>query len=68
MYINYNIVNGKEYGTVTTSVRKGKSVSKGEQIYLGRVVDKENGIFKSRERGLFKYDITTNSYLSLIHI
>ena len=62
MYINYNIVNGKEYGTVTTSVRKGKSVSKGEQIYLGRVVDKVNGIFKSRERGLFKYDITTNSY------
>ena len=65
MYINYNIVSGKEYGTVTTSVRKGKSVTKGEQIYLGRVIDKENGIFRNRERGLFKYDLATNSYSSV---
>ena len=65
MYINYNIVNGKEYGTVTASVRKGKSVSKGKQIYLGRVIDKENGIFKNRERGLFKYDLATDSYSSV---
>lgn len=62
MYINYSIVNGKEYGTLTTSDRKRKSVSKGEQIYFRRVVDKVNGIFKSRERGLFKYDIVTNMY------
>ena len=48
MYINYNIVNGIEYGTVTTSVRDGKKVGKSKGIYLGRVIDKERGIFKSR--------------------
>ena len=54
MYINYNTVHGKEYATVTSSVRKGGSVLKGEQIYLGRVIDKSRGIYKSRERGLFR--------------
>ena len=62
MYINYNTVGGIEYGTLTTSVRKGSKVGKGDQIYLGRVVDKERGIFKSRSRGLFTYDLNTNSF------
>ncbi len=62
MYINYNTVNGIEYGTLTSSVRSGRKVGKGEQIYLGRVIDKERGIFKSRERGLFTYDLATNSF------
>ena len=62
MYINYNTVGGIEYGTATTSVRTGNKVSKGDQIYLGRVVDKERHIFKSRERGLFVYDLDTNSF------
>jgi hypothetical protein len=62
MYINYNTVGGIEYGTVTRSVRNGKSVGKGDQLYLGRVIDKDRGIFKSRERGLFTYDIETNTF------
>lgn len=62
MYINYNKVGGIEYGTATTSVRKGQKVGKGEQIYLGRVLDKERGIFKNRERGVFVYDIKSNSF------
>ena len=62
MYISYNIVGGIEYGTVTNSVRTGKKVGKDNQIYLGRVIDKERGIFKSRERGLFVYDIETNTF------
>lgn len=62
MYINYNMVGGIEYGTATSSVRDGNKVCKGEQIYLGRVIDKELGIFKSRERGLFAYDVVTNSF------
>lgn len=65
MYINYNTIGGIEYGTVTSSVRTGKKVSKGDQIYLGRVIDKERGIFKSRERGLFVYDIETNTFGSV---
>lgn len=62
MYINYNTVGGIEYGTATTSVRTGNKVGKGDQIYLGRVIDKERHIFKSRERGLFVYDLGTNSF------
>lgn len=62
MYINYNTVGGIEYATAVTSVRKGTKVGKGDQIYLGRVIDKEKSIFKSRERGLFVYDIDTNTF------
>jgi hypothetical protein len=45
VYINYNTVSGIEYATATHSVRKGSSVGKGEQIYLGRVLDKGKAIF-----------------------
>lgn len=62
MYINYNMVGGTEYATLTSSIRKGKKVSKGQQIYLGRVLDKERGIFKSRERGVFMYNLETNTF------
>lgn len=62
MYINYNIVGGIEYGTATTSVRNGHKVGKSEQIYLGRVIDKERGIFKNRRRGIFAYDVEANTF------
>lgn len=62
MYINYKTKGGIEYAMVVTSVRKGSSVVKDKPMYLGRVVDKEAGIFKSRERGLFAYDIETNTF------
>ena len=62
MYINYNTVNGIEYGTLTSSVRSGRKVGKSDQIYLGRVIDKKRGVFKSRDRGLFIYDIKTNTF------
>ena len=62
MYINYNIVGGKEYGTLTSSIRNGAKVGKTDQVYLGRVIDKEKGIFKNRERGLFMYDLKTNTF------
>ena len=48
MYINYKVQGGIEYAMVVTSVRKGVSVGKGDIIYLGRVIDKEHNIFKSR--------------------
>ena len=67
MYINYNTVGGIEYGTATSSVRKGSKVGKGDQIYLGRVIDKERSIFKSRERGLFMYDVTSNTFQPVPH-
>jgi hypothetical protein len=47
---------------LTCSIRKGGSVCKGEQIYLGRVLDKEKHIFKSRERGVFFYDLESGNF------
>lgn len=65
MYINYKIKDGIEYAMVVTSVRKGSSVTKEKPLYLGRVIDKEQCIFKNRERGIFKYDIQTNTFSSV---
>ena len=63
MYYSYFTRNGIEYASATESVRDGKRVTKGAQVYLGRVVDKELHLFRSRERGLFSYDIETGEFL-----
>ncbi len=62
MYINYKMKGGIEYAMVVTSIRKGNTVVKDKTLYLGRVVDKEAGIFKSREHGVFTYDLETNTF------
>ena len=65
MYINYKTIRGIEYGTAMKSVRTGSKVSKDDQVYLGRVIDKERNIFKSRERGIFAYNIAINAFESV---
>lgn len=62
MYIAYNIKNGHEYATITSSVRDGKKVVKGESTNLGRVLDKERGIYRNRERGVFTFCLETGVY------
>jgi hypothetical protein len=55
-FIHYKQKNGIEYASVFTPRREsGKKVN--DPIYLGRVIDKENGIYKNRKQGLFTYDI-----------
>jgi len=49
--------NGREYASLALSARDGKQVGHQYLENLGLVVDKENGIFKSRERGLFCYTL-----------
>jgi hypothetical protein len=44
------------------SVRNGKKVRKTDVVYLGRVIDLEKGIFFTRERGVYKYDVNTGEY------
>jgi hypothetical protein len=46
---------GKEYASLAESSRDGKKVTQRYLGNLGRVIDKEGGIFKSRERGFFRY-------------
>ncbi|MCD8203285.1 MAG: transposase [Prevotella sp.] len=71
MYIEYVTIRGKCYASVTESVRladkdnkkrKGSPVAKGKTIYLGRVIDKERHIYKNRERGMYTYDLETDTY------
>ena len=61
MYIAYDIKRGIEYAKLCVSKRNGEDVLK-EFTYLGRVLDKERGIYQSRERGVFAYDLSTNTY------
>lgn len=62
MYIAYRTSNGKTYAYVAESVREGQSVDKKYLINLGRVLDKDKGIYRNRERGVYTYDIDTGSY------
>lgn len=48
--------------TMGKSVRDGASVRKEGQKHIGRVIDKENNVFYSRERGIFTYDPLTDTY------
>ena len=64
MHISYDIKNGVEYAKLCQSIRRGKKVGK-ISVNLGRVVDKKKGIYKSRERGVFIYDLKENAYKKL---
>ena len=57
-YIRYiTKSNGQEYASLADTARNGSKVKQGYLGNLGRVVDKEAGIFQSRERGLFRYTL-----------
>ena len=59
-YIRYTTQsNGREYASLASSLREGKQVGQQYLGNLGLVVDKALGIFKSRERGLFRYTLET---------
>ena len=50
------------YATAAESKRVGDKVVKTDRIYLGRVVDLEKGVFESKERGLFTFDLETGEF------
>ncbi len=50
------------YATAAESKRIDGKVVKTNKIYLGRVVDLDKGIFESRERGLFTFDLETGEF------
>jgi len=61
MYIAYDLKNGAEYAKLYTSHRDGDNSYKDYQN-LGRVIDKERGIYQNRARGIFTYDLDTDTY------
>jgi len=62
MYIDYTVKSGNTYARLTNSVRNGNKIEKEDKGNLGRVLDKDRGIYKSRERGVFTFDLVTGEY------
>lgn len=60
MYIFYSGPNDC-YASAGVSKRNGTDTSV-DVIYLGRVLDKDAGIYKSRERGVFTFDPETGEF------
>lgn len=64
MYISYKFSNNGIYASAAVSKRNGKDTSV-SYIYLGRVLDKDKGIYKSRDRGIFTFDPSTGEFGSV---
>ena len=62
MFIAYQKQRGIEYARLMESVRVDGCVKKKSGPNLGRVLDKERGIYQSKERGIFTFDLKTNTY------
>jgi hypothetical protein len=56
-FIHYETKKGKEYASIYTPQRVNRVKDNAPQ-YLGRVIDKEKGIFQSRSRGKFCYTLS----------
>ena len=61
MYLGYDIKNGVKYAKICSSRREGDKIISSQKS-LGRVLDERKGIFRNRERGIFTYDVTTDTY------
>lgn len=60
MYIIYSGA-GDQYASAAVSKREGENTSI-SYTYLGRVLDREKGIYKSKDRGVFSFDAATGTY------
>ena len=61
MFVSYSRKGDKTYAKMVTSRRIGGVVA-GETSNLGRVVDRERHVFRSRERGTFTFDPKTGEF------
>ena len=61
MYIEFYKIHGYEYARLRSSVRQGAEIKHSKSVALGRVLDKEKLIFRSREDGVFQYDPKTDT-------
>lgn len=62
MFIVYKRQNGTNYARVCISQWKNGTSRQKTVHNLGRVIDKDKHIFKNRERGLFTYDLETDTF------
>ena len=64
MYIAYNVKNGIEYAKLCVSTRDGEDILK-EYTNLGRVLDKELGIYR-KPRRFHNCRVAPNSHNQII--
>jgi len=62
-FISYENKNNVLYATYCIAKRTGK-VKTNDTKYLGRVIDKERGIYKNRERGVFTFSLDSGFGIS----
>jgi len=62
MHIKYDTKKSGTHARVLVSVRRGDKVEKEKKHNLGLVLDKERGIFQNKRRGVFTYDIATDTF------
>ena len=67
MFIAYQKQRGIEYARLMESVRVDGCVKKKSGPNLGRVLDKERGIYQSKERGIFTFDLKTNNHRRVMY-
>ncbi|MBF0580239.1 hypothetical protein IM774_10745 [Erysipelotrichaceae bacterium RD49] len=60
MFIAYSIKNGREYARVVRSKWKNGTSRQIVVRNLGRVIDKEKGLYKNRKEGLILYNLEKN--------
>ena len=57
-----NVAGGSGLATVVRSAGDGARVTRGDRACLGRVVDRARGVYRSKARGLFPYDLATGEF------
>jgi len=63
MYISYSGADS-QYASAAESFRHGTKTTV-QYTYLGRVIDRDKGIYQNKTRGYFTYDPETNTYGSV---
>ena len=56
-FIHYQNINGALYASIYTP-RRVRGKKDNQPQYLGRVLDKDQGIYRNKERGVFRYSLT----------
>ena len=62
MCVSHDVAGGNERATVVRSAGDGARVTRGDRVCLGRVVDRARGVYRSKARGLFSYDLATGEF------
>ena len=62
MKLTIDYKNNSQYAKISVKTYRVDGKVHRDVIYLGRVIDREKGVFFSKERGYFTYDVKTGKY------